>query len=258
MFFEPPLAGRLRAGVVAVLAALTLGAWLFTARLVGPGMGGDAGEGMAATGTRISLLAAMWMVMMAAMMLPSTAPVVSAVARIAHTRRARSEPATAPWVFGLGYLLVWLAVGLLYAAAELALRMAMMESPALAGAGPVAGGAVLVVAGLYQLSPLKDLCLRHCRSPLGFILTHWRDGPAGAVVLGARHGLYCLGCCWALMATLFATAPLGLVWPLALSLLVFVEKDLPFGRRVATVAGLALIALGLARATGLFGGPASM
>ncbi|MGH2458823.1 MAG: DUF2182 domain-containing protein, partial [Chloroflexota bacterium] len=173
------------------------------------------------------------------------------VAQIARSRRKEGTPAQAPWVFGAGYLLAWVAVGVVAAGIDLGGRAIVGSTPALAAAAPLAAGVVLTLAGLYQFSPLKSLCLAHCRSPLGFLLTHWREGAPGAVTLGVRHGVYCIGCCWALMVTLLVTGALGLVWPLTISLLVFVEKVLPGGRQVAIAAAVGLAALGVAQAIGL-------
>ena len=238
--------------IALTLGVLTVAAWATTVRLMGLAMSDSTPMGGAMPpGTVAALSVATWVAMMAAMMLPSTAPVLGAVARIARSRREEGTSAQAPWVFGAGYLLVWIAFGVVAAGIDLGGRAVIGGTPSLAALAPRAAGVVLALAGLYQLSPLKNLCLAHCRSPLGFLLTRWREGVGGAVGLGARHGTYCLGCCWVLMATLLVTGALGLVWPLTISRLVFVEKALPGGRQVAVVAAVALVAVGLAQAGGV-------
>lgn len=181
-----------------------------------------------------------WVAMMAAMMLPAVLPVVRLY------RRAAARGTVAPvGVFVTGYLLVWAAVGLPAFAAWDAL-----QGPLVAGtpwAGRVAGVVAVLAAG-YQLTPLKTLCLRHCRSPMSFFLHHAKNlaRPSGAIVAGTRHGLYCLGCCWLLMATLIAFGAMQLGLMVALAVLILVEKDAPFGERVAQLAGVAFLVVGAA------------
>lgn len=250
MLPEATLGRGARLTVIAVLAALTLAAWLMTVRLMGSAMTADEMGGLPGGPMAGVMTVAMWCAMMTAMMLPSTVPVLALVARIASTRCARREAFTAPWVFVVGYLLVWLGAAMVCAGIDLA-TPAAATAPTMMGLGRRAGGLVLVAAGVYQFTPLKAICLRHCRSPMGFILTHWREGRLGAVRLGISHGLYCLGCCWVLMLTLLALSALGLAWALALSLFVFVEKALPWGDRAGRAAGVGLALLGAARLAGL-------
>ena len=242
---------RTEVAIVVTLGVLTIAAWALTIRLMGLTMPGDLMGSQLTTGAKAALGVGTWVAMMAAMMLPATAPFLGAVARIARSRRQQGTTAQGPWVFGIGYLVVWVAFGVVAAGIDLGGRAIIAASPSLAAAAPLGAGVILALAGVYQVSPLKDLCLAHCRSTLGFLLTHWREGVGGAVALGARHGVYCLGCCWALMVTLLVTSALGLVWPLTISLLVFVEKVLPRGRQVSIAAAVVLVALGLAQATGL-------
>ena len=193
---------------------------------------------------------AMWTVMMAAMMLPAMTPMVLTFAA-AQARRTRTM-AIPTWIFVAGYLLVWLAAGLLVyilvqAGSLVAAHLTSAERERWA---PVALGAVLVGAGLYQFTPLKRTCLAHCRSPLAFVALHWRDGRTGALRMGLRHGVYCLGCCWALFAVLVAAGVMSVAWMLLLTLVVAIEKLLPLGQRASAGIGVGLIVLGVAVASG--------
>jgi predicted metal-binding membrane protein len=234
---------RDRAPVVtaAVLLAVTAVAWWHTVAMP---MGADdmAGMGMAAAPTAAGAAAyvAAWGVMMAAMMLPSALPMM---ALYAGTQRGAGGPAARAALvalFVLTYLALWALSGLPVYLGSLAL---MALGP---GTLPYAVAGVLVAAGLFQLSPLKQVCLRGCRSPLGFLLGHWRPGWRGALAMGGAHALYCLGCCWALMLVLVAAGAMGLAWVLLIACAVAAEKLLPGGEWIARAAGLALVLLGVA------------
>jgi predicted metal-binding membrane protein len=214
----------------------------------GMAMAGLSGAGWSLGGAAVFLTA--WIVMMAAMMLPAIAPMILIFAS-AQARREREVPVPT-WIFIAGYMLVWVAVGILvYVLVETLSEIVTRLGPAdRASWAPLALGATLVAAGLYQFTPIKRICLRHCRSPFAFVAQHWRDGRAGALRMGLRHGAYCLGCCWALFAILVAAGVMSLGWMLLLTLVVFAEKVLPQGRLGAAVIGLALIALGLTVAGG--------
>jgi len=186
---------------------------------------------------------AMWAVMMAGMMTASAAPVVLLFAGIHRGLGAPRAP-RAVFAFGAGYLLVWTGFSAVAALAQWALHQAAMLSPAMTTSSARLGGAILMAAGAYQLTPFKGACLRHCRSPLGFLMSHWRDGTAGALRMGIDHGTYCLGCCWALMGVLFVVGVMNLVWVAAMTIFVLVEKVGPAGALVARVAGVAMIAAG--------------
>jgi predicted metal-binding membrane protein len=180
-----------------------------------------------------------WVVMMAAMMFPSVAPTVALYSKLRHTRALG-----APLIFTAGYLLVWSAVGLIaYALARIG---AQFSGDVLAWdrAGRWVAGATLLVAAVYELTPLKNVCLGKCRSPLGFLLGSWKDGLAGAAQMGARHGAWCVGCCWALMASLLALGLMSIVWMALVAGLIAIEKLLP-SRRAATY-GTATVLLVLA------------
>ena len=191
---------------------------------------------------------AMWAVMMAGMMAPSALPMLLlfAAARAGRDKRGVS-PATL--TFGLGYLAVWTGFSVGAAAAQWGLHQAALLSMAMASSSGRLTGAILIAAGVYQLTPWKSRCLTHCRSPLGFLMTNWRDGTMGAFRMGLRHGAYCLGCCWALMCVLFAVGVMNLVWVAALTVFVLIEKIGPAGAIVARVAGVAMVGFGIAAIT---------
>jgi predicted metal-binding membrane protein len=261
--------GRLRLGLTVSLVVLTAAAWWLTldyalrmsmpmgivvrGGMDGDGMAGMAMAGMASAGWSAEgaiVFTAVWTVMMAAMMLPATAPMVLIFAS-AQGRRGGAA-AISTWIFVAGYLIVWAAVGVLVyvvveAGSDLATALAAAERSRWA---PLALGATLMVAGLYQFTPLKRACLGHCRSPLAFLAQHWRAGRRGALVMGLRHGAYCLGCCWALFAVMAAAGVMSLAWMLLLTLIVFVEKVSPQGERASAATGMALAALGIMVALG--------
>ena len=193
---------------------------------------------------------AMWAVMMVAMMLPSAAPVILLVAGIARKRTAasgvRGATGATTVLFVLGYIAVWLGFAAVATLLQYSLGEAGLLSDTMALGNTVLAGAVLVVAGIYQWTPLKEACLRHCRSPLDFLLFHWREGRVGALASGSGHGVFCLGCCWMLMALLFVGGIMNLAWIAGIALLVLIEKTLPWGGRMNRVTGAILIAWGAA------------
>jgi predicted metal-binding membrane protein len=195
---------------VAALLAAALACWVVAFR------------GMSAMGG-IGPFALVWVTTMAAMMLPSTAPMV-----VAYTGFGRGRASTPAFV--LGYLALWTAYGLV----AYLIGMELPHWSWLAGAG-------LLLAGLYQLTPLKNACLRHCRAPLGFVMRRWRDGPLGGFSMGIEHGAWCAGCCTGLMVALFALGMMSLAWMAAVALVILAEKVLPRGDRVAPITGLALL-----------------
>jgi predicted metal-binding membrane protein len=184
--------------------------------------------------------------MMVAMMFPTAAPMILTFHKVQAGRRQRGDAFVSTWVFVAAYLLVWTLAGVVAYAGALAIG-AVVARTAVSTAGVARlGGTVIVAAGLYQLTPLKDLCLAKCRTPMGFIVTSWRDGTAGALRMGLLHGAYCLGCCWLLFLILF---PLGImnIGAMALvTLVVFAEKTLPWGRATARAAAAALVTYGAA------------
>jgi predicted metal-binding membrane protein len=190
-----------------------------------------------------------WLVMMAAMMAPTAWPWVRAFQRFAGiddlSGRARRLAATLQ--FAAGYLVAWLAYSAAAALAQIALRSGGMPDHATGSAASRAGAALFLVAGLYQFAPLKRACLTHCRSPFSFFLARWRNGPASGFRLGAQHGLYCLGCCWALMATALAVGAMSVGWKIALGAIAFVEQVAPYGYTLRRPLGIALVAAGVWR-----------
>jgi predicted metal-binding membrane protein len=230
----PPVRGQLAA--IALLLALAGGAWALT-DLRMAGMDGGPGTDPGAFGFYIST----WVVMMAAMMLPSAGPMV-----LMHRRMQRSTGATSAFV--AAYLLVWAASGLVaYGVLELGRSLAGGFF-AWGHAGRATAAALLLAAAIYELTPLKNACLGRCRSPLAFVLGSWRHGRRGALAMGVEHGAWCLGCCWALMVALFALGAMSLTWMLVVAALIAAEKLLPW-RTAATwgvAVALAVLAIGVA------------
>ena len=188
--------------------------------------------------------AVMWAVMMVAMMLPSATPLLVLFARSQRPRVGPAEGSVRTGLLAAGYLVVWLGWSGLAAALQWVLHASLLLSPRAALTSALAGGALLVLTGVYQISPWKYACLTRCQSPLGFMLTHWRGGRRGALRMGSAHGAYCVGCCWALMVLLFVGGVMNLNWIAALSVLVLLEKVVP-GRWVSYASGGALVAWGL-------------
>jgi predicted metal-binding membrane protein len=241
---------RDRTVVIGGLASVVLLSWLYLLRGAGIDMHAMADMAMPMamtpwTAGYFALIVSMWGVMMAAMMLPSAAPMILLYTTIARRRRARGDTAVAvAGVFALGYVAVWMAFSLTAAALQWGLDAATLLSPMMATTSIAAAGLVLVAAGLYQWTPLKQACLRQCQSPLDFILGNWREGARGALIMGLRHGLYCLGCCWMLMLLLFVGGVMNLLWIAGLGLFILVEKTAPGGQWLGRVAGAGLIAWG--------------
>ena len=247
--------------VLAGLAAITLLAWAYLVYLAPDMSGMDsvdelgnmalAGMSMGFGPVSIVLMFLMWAVMMVGMMVPSAAPMILAFAGINRRRRENGNPYVPTMVFLSGYLLVWVGFSAAATLAQFALIFAILGYPVVAGAGPVIGGVLLLAAGAFQLSPLKNVCLRHCRTPMGFITNDWREGRRGALLMGLHHGAYCLGCCWALMGLLFLLGVMNLLWIAALTIAVLVEKAVPGGPLLARIAGAGMIAAGSLMIAGL-------
>jgi predicted metal-binding membrane protein len=237
---------RDRAVVAAGVLGLAALAWVRVARMADlpahatmaatmPGMDGQPGFGW---------LAGMWTVMMVAMMLPSALPTILLFAASSRRRRVQGRPAVPTAVFTLGYLLVWTVYATAAAGTQWELHRRALLSPAMATASPLLGGGLLVAAGLYQWMPLKSACLSHCRSPLGFFAAEWREGAGGALLMGMRHGSFCVGCCWLLMALLFVSGVMNVLWVAVIAGFVLVEKLIPGGRTLGRVAGVVLVGWG--------------
>jgi predicted metal-binding membrane protein len=257
---------RDRAVVVAALAAITALAWAYTIWLAGSmDMGGtDMGGGaampaMSGMGTMLApalkpwtssdfaFMFAMWAVMMVGMMTPSAAPMILLYARVGRQAAAQHKPLAATGWFAGGYLLAWTAFSIVATFGQWGLERAALLTPMMASASRVFGGIVLIAAGLYQWTPWKDACLRHCRAPLQFIQQHggFKHDALGSLAIGFHHGLYCAGCCWALMALLFVGGVMNLLWIAAIAVFVLAEKLVPGGRLLTRLAGAGFVAAGI-------------
>jgi predicted metal-binding membrane protein len=238
--------GGLLIAIAVAWAYLLFGAGAATAT---PAM--DMGDGMMMsmpsqwTPAHAGAMFVMWSTMMVAMMLPVAAPAILLVAALARQRAgsATFAPGVATF-FTSGYLAVWFFFSAAATATQWGLDRAAALSPAMALANAVAASGVLVAAGVYQWTPLKETCLKHCSNPSAFLTRHWRAGRCGALETGLRHGLFCLGCCWLLMALLFVVGIMNVVWIGGIALLVLLEKTLPWRRVVTSAAGAALIVWG--------------
>jgi predicted metal-binding membrane protein len=193
----------------------------------------------------VLLLFVMWAVMMVAMMVPSAAPMILAFLTVNHRRETTARPLVPVGIFLFGYLAVWTAFSAVATLAQWGLHKAALLSPTMAATSPALNGGLLLAAGVFQWTPLKRACLKGCRSPLFFLMSEWRDGRAGAFVMGLRHGSYCLGCCWILMALLFVAGVMNLLWVAAIALFVMAEKFLKRGELFGHVTGVALVAAGV-------------
>lgn len=222
------------AGGLVLLIALS---WVYLATGAGMSVAMPM-EGMAPP--PLLALVLMWWIMMAAMMLPSAAPTILLYARVRAQRG--SAGIAAPWMFLVGYLLIWLVFSVVAATIQRA-----VTGPAMSIVDAWAAGLVLMAVGIYQLTPLKSACLRQCQSPAAFLSRHWRAGPVGALRLGVIHGAYCVGCCWLLMALLFVGGVMNFAWIAAIAVIVGLEKLAPHGEWLGRVAGIGLILWGGAR-----------
>jgi predicted metal-binding membrane protein len=253
---------RDRAVVLAALVAVTALAWADLVWLADDmSMGGmdmdgfrmiPAGQGLMMPANapwqpvEFVYVLAMWIMMMIGMMTPSVAPMILIYARVGRQAVVSGQPfAPSAW-FASGYFLAWIVFSIAATSLQWALERATLLTPMMQSASSVLGAIVLIAAGLYQWTPLKEACLSYCQTPLSFIMHHggFRADPAGAVVLGFRHGLYCIGCCWSLMLLLFVGGIMNLFWIAALAALVLVEKTVPVGNFIPRLAGLGFIAAG--------------
>jgi predicted metal-binding membrane protein len=195
--------------------------------------------------THLALLFAMWVVMMTGMMLPSAAPTLFLYAGVIRKSPESAQTRAHVYAFAGGYLLVWTAFSLSATALQRVLAQLLLLSPMMEAQGRVFGSALLIVAGLYQLTPFKRTCLESCRSPAAFIVQYWKRGVVGGFRLGMAHGLFCLGCCWALMLLLFVGGVMNLWWIGTLTIFVLLEKLAPLGAQGGRLSGLLIIAMGL-------------
>ena len=192
-----------------------------------------------------ALMFAMWWVMMVGMMLPSAAPILLLFARVNRKERAGDRPYVPTGIFAAGYLVAWGGFSALATGLQWALEQLGLLSPMMVTTSYWLGGAILLSAGLWQLTPIKGVCLRHCRSPLSFLVQSWRPGRLGALRMGLEHGTYCLGCCWFLMSLLFFGGVMNLWWIGGLAACILLEKTLPIGHWLAYAVGGALVVWGV-------------
>ncbi len=232
------------------LVIITALAWLYLIRMPMapedlPGIAARLLGVLPAQAADLWLTFMMWAVMMVAMMLPSASPMIAMYARIARSRGDSLRYAV--WFFAGAYVVVWTLFSVAATAGQFVLQRAALLRADLT-TPPLIGAIILAAAGVFQLTPLKDACLGHCRSPLGFFMTEWRSGSGGAFAMGFRHGAFCVGCCWALMALLFVMGAMNLAWVAALSAFVRIEKATPWGRAIARTSGVAMVIAGIALA----------
>jgi predicted metal-binding membrane protein len=244
--------------VVGGLVAVILVAWFWIVIGAGTGMSAVAMTQMAGmpdmdmmmeravwTLGYAGLIFAMWWVMMVAMMLPSAAPMLLLFARVNRAQKARDRPYVATGIFAAGYLAAWGGFSALAAGLQYGLEQFDLLSPMMTTTSYWLGGAILLVAGAWQLTPIKGVCLRHCRSPLSFLAQQWRPGRRGAFRMGLEHGTYCLGCCWFLMGLLFFGGIMNLFWIAGLAGFVLLEKTIPMGHWIGRIAGIILAVSGI-------------
>jgi predicted metal-binding membrane protein len=235
---------------MAGLTVITLAAWMYVVatarRMAAPSMASmDAMTGMQPwTATEFISILAMWAVMMVAMMLPTAAPMTLMYAAVARKAAAQHNPLAPTFVFVSGYIAMWTIFSLAATVAQHALDQAALLSPMMVARSAAFGAAALIAAGVYQLTPLKNACLRNCRTPAHFLSRYWRTGNLGAFRMGLRLGAYCVGCCWILMALLFVGGVMNLLWIAAISIFILLEKTIPFGEVGARFAGAAMIVAG--------------
>jgi predicted metal-binding membrane protein len=234
---------RQRELILVALGVLSAAAW---AVLIWQAQGMSM-QGMGLTmGMGAALFIGIWVVMMMAMMFPAAAPMIVMFARIQAGKQQQGRPFVPTWVFTGAYLLIWALVGVAAYFVAVGAERLGDQSGWLMDNGPRLGGALLIAAGVYQFTPLKRVCLKKCRSPLAFIMFSWRDGYGGALRMGLTHGVYCLGCCWLLFAILFPLGMMNIAVLALVTLLIFGEKALPYGDKLAWVGAAVLIGYGLA------------
>jgi predicted metal-binding membrane protein len=248
---------RDRAIVLAGIVGVTALAWAYMFYLAWDmqrGMSADSmrtGMGLAMSQVRVwgavdfLLMFVMWAVMMAAMMVPTAAPMILTFATINRRRLEKQQLFVPTSVFLSGYVLVWSIFAAAAALAQWGLNTASLLSPMMVSTSPYLGGGLLMAAGVFQWSPLKYACLRHCRTPMAFVMTEWREGTRGALTMGLRHGIFCLGCCWVLMLLLFVLGVMNLLWIAALAGFVLIEKVAPAGQWISRITGLLLLGWGV-------------
>jgi len=241
--------------VLGGLAGVTVAAWgymVYEARvMLQTGVCHCAGMAMTGpdlkswTAVQLIPLFLMWVEMMVAMMIPSAAPMILMFATVNRKRREQERPFVSVGIFVLGYLAVWAGFSVLAAVAQWMLHSRALLSSMMVSTSPLLGGMLLMAAGVFQWTRWKNACLTHCRSPLGFLMADWREGKSGAFFMGLKHGAYCTGCCWFLMALLFVAGVMNIWWVALISVLVLAEKVAPKGLWLGRIAGMFLAAWGV-------------
>jgi predicted metal-binding membrane protein len=233
-----------RSIILGVLLTLAVAAWVL---LIWQGPGTDADMAMSSPtmGLRAPLFLAIWVVMMVAMMFPAVSPMILTFHTVQQRKREGREAFVSTWVFVAAYLVVWTLAGCTAYAGALAAEAIAARAALSPATAARTGGALLIVAGIYQLTPLKDVCLSKCRTPLSFIMTSWREGVTGALRMGVLHGAWCLGCCWLLFVVLFPLGLMNIGAMAVVTLIVFAEKTLPWGRAAVRGTAAALIVYGV-------------
>ena len=233
--------------IIVSLGGITLLSWLYLVKMAA---GMSMSEGMPAIrmpawdAVYFWMMFLMWAVMMIGMMLPSVTPMVLIYAGVARKSAGHGMPVAPIGAFVFGYIAMWLGFSMFATLAQWGLDQAALLSPMMVSNSVGLGAALLIAAGIYQWLPIKDKCLRHCRSPVHFIATHWRPGSIGAFKMGLSHGAFCLGCCWVLMSLLFVGGVMNLFWIAAIALFVLLEKVLPLGDVSGRVMGLLMVVAG--------------
>jgi predicted metal-binding membrane protein len=200
----------------------------------------------------VILLFLMWAVMMVAMMVPSAVPMIQGFLAVNERRRNSSRQLAPVGIFLMGYVVVWTSFSAVATLAQWGLHRAALLSSMMIATSPIVSGGLLLAAGIFQWTPLKRACLNGCRSPLSFLMGEWREGASGAFSMGLRHGAYCVGCCWALMALLFVVGVMNLVWVAVIALFVMAEKILPWGEFLGQLGGVAMVTAGIVVMTRLW------
>lgn len=239
---------RDRAIVLASLAGVSLLAWLYMVAMpAGAGHGGGHLISNNPSWTAADALTAfaIWTVMMVGMMIPTASPMISMFSATSR-RQGAGKPAVPTLFFVVGYLIAWTGYSAAATAVQWGLQSTALLSPDNLQVGPRLGGALLIGAGLFQFTRLKNNCLTHCRTPMSFLMTQWREGIGGAVRMGLKHGTYCVGCCWAIMLLMFTAGLMNLVWTALLAVFMLLEKVVPAGDRLGRAAGVLAISLGAA------------
>jgi predicted metal-binding membrane protein len=254
-----PSSRRDRMAVLTGLAGITAAAWIYLgidAHRMASMSTGMTGHSMTATmpamagvqpwtAAEFGLRLGMWAVMMVAMMVPTAAPMTLIYAAVARKAAAQHNPVAPTFVFVAGYVAMWCLFSVAATLAQWRLDQVALLSPMMVSDSALLGGALLIGAGVYQLTPLKQACLRHCRAPAQFLSRNWHGGTSGALRMGLKLGTYCLGCCWILMGLLFVGGVMNLLWIAAIAVFVLLEKTIPFGAAAGWLAGAAMILAGI-------------